>query len=52
MHRLWRLWAQSLGEKVGETDEEANVVATMRSIIVLVNFFTCFIIIAGVVHHW
>ena len=32
--------------------QEADLVAVMRSIIVLVNFITCFFIISGVVHHW
>ena len=49
--KVWKLWAKSLGEKVG-TDKDADSVAIMRTLIVLVNFSTCFIIIAGVVHHW
>lgn len=48
----WRLWAKSLGEKAGVNDKEANIIAFMRSVIVLVNFITCFFIIAGVIHQW
>lgn len=48
----WRLWAKSLGEKSGVNDKEANIIAAMRSVIVLVNFITCFFIIAGVIHNW
>lgn len=48
---LWRLWAKSLGEKVGH-DREADSVAIFRSIIVLFNVITCCFIIAGVVRHW
>ena len=33
-------------------DKDADAVAILRSIVVLVNFFTCFVIIAGVYHHW
>jgi hypothetical protein len=51
-NRYWRLWAKSLGEKVGTTDREADQVALIRSIVVLVNFMTCFFIIAGVIHQW
>ena len=51
-NKYWRLWAKSLGEKVGATDKEADVVALIRSVIVLVNFVTCFFIIAGVIHQW
>ena len=50
--RIWKLWAMSLGEKASEDSQEADLVAVMRSIIVLVNFITCFFIISGVVHHW
>ena len=42
----------SLGEKASEDSREADLVAVMRSIIVLVDFITCFFIISGVVHHW
>tara|TARA_E500000331_G_scaffold331456_1_gene353810 strand:- start:2801 stop:2956 length:156 start_codon:yes stop_codon:yes gene_type:complete len=51
MKKLWRLWAKSLGEKVGP-DKDADAVAILRSIVVLVNFLTCFVIVAGVYHHW
>lgn len=50
--KLWRLWAKSLGEKAGTTDKEANTIAAIRSVIVLVNFITCFFIISGVIHNW
>ena len=49
---MWRLWAKSLGEKQGETDSEADAIAIIRSVVVLVNFATCFVIIAGNVHNW
>lgn len=49
---LWRLWAKSLGEKTGSTNKEADIIALMRSVIILVNFITCFFIIAGVIHNW
>ena len=48
---IWRLWAKSLGEKIGY-DREADIVAGFRSIIVLFNVITCCFIIAGVVRHW
>jgi hypothetical protein len=52
MKKLWRIWAKSLGEKSGTTDSEADKIAIIRSIIVLVNFVTCFVIIAGNIHNW
>ena len=29
---MWRLWAKSLGEKVGETDTQADYNAVVRNI--------------------
>lgn len=52
MKKFWRLWAKSLGEKVGDTDSEADKIAIIRTIVVGVNFLTCFFIIAGVLRHW
>lgn len=50
--QLWRLWAKAIGEKEGATDAEADKIALIRTIIVLVNFITCFFIIAGNIHNW
>ena len=52
MRRLWRLWALSLGEKLGDNNREADIVAMLRSAVVLLNLVTCLFIIAGVVHNW
>jgi len=50
--RLWRLWAKALGEKAGNTDTEADSIACVRTIIVLIYIVTNFVIIAGVIRHW
>ena len=42
LNKWWRIWAKSLGEKVGETDKQANVVAGIRTFWWLVHIFTCF----------
>ena len=52
MKRFWKLWAMSLGEKASEDSHEADMVAIIRTIVVVVNFFTCFFIISGVIRHW
>lgn len=52
MKNLWRLWAKAIGEKEGATDAEADKIAMIRTIIVGVNFITCFFIIAGSIHNW
>ena len=50
--KLWRLWAKSLGDKSSELDREADIIAIMRTIIVLVNFITCFFIVANIIMKW
>lgn len=52
MKKLWRLWAKSLGEKAGNTDTEADRIACIRTIIVLIYVITNFFIVAGVIRHW
>jgi hypothetical protein len=49
---LWRLWAKALGEKSGATDQEADQVALVRTLIVLTYIITNLFIIAGVIRHW
>ena len=50
--KIWRLWAKALGEKASTNDSEADKVAIVRSIIVLIYIITNFFIIAGVLRHW
>ena len=50
--RLWRVWCLSLCEKASDDANEADQIAIMRTIVVLVNFATCFFIVAGVLRHW
>jgi hypothetical protein len=49
---LWSLWAKALGEKTGSTDQEADRVAVIRTVIVTVYVITNLFIIAGVIRHW
>jgi hypothetical protein len=50
--RYWRLWAKSLGEKASESDEEADKIACIRTLVVLIYIITNFFIVAGVIRHW
>jgi hypothetical protein len=52
MKTLWRLWAKALGEKSGSTDREADSVALVRTVIILIYIITNLFIIAGVIRHW
>ena len=50
--KIWRIWAKSLGEKSGNTDEESDRIACIRTVIVLSYVLTNIFIIAGVIRHW
>jgi hypothetical protein len=50
--KLWRLWAKALGQKDGLSNFEADMIAIIRTIIVLVAIITNLIIVSGVVRHW
>jgi len=49
---VWRIWAKALGEKAGNTDQEADRIAWIRTVIVLTYIITNCFIIAGVIRHW
>jgi len=50
--QVWRIWAKALGEKAGSSDAEADRIACIRTVIVLIYIITNFFIIAGVIRHW
>ena len=49
---MWRIIAKALGEKSGSNDEEADLVACVRLVIVLTYLITNMFIVAGVIRHW
>lgn len=52
MKNIWTLWAKALGEKQGKTNTDADIVASIRTVIVLTYIITNIFIIAGVIRHW
>ena len=52
MKKYWRIWAKALGEKAGSTNEEADRIALIRTLIVLCYIVTNMFIVAGVIRHW
>lgn len=52
LHKIWRIWAKALGEKAGANDKEADVVAIVRTVIVLCYIVTNMFIVSGVIRHW
>jgi hypothetical protein len=49
---MWRLWAKAIGEKASENQQEADMVAIIRTILVVSYFVTNCFIVAGVIRHW
>ena len=49
---MWRLWSKALGDKSGSNDVEANIIACIRTVIVLIYIITNFFIMAGIIRHW
>mgnify|MGYP001220696838 FL=1 len=52
MKRLWRLWAQSLGEKQGESDSEADAIARFRTLLILQGVITNILISINILISW
>ena len=50
--QIWRLWAKALGDKAGDTDQEADRIASIRTVIVLTYIITNCFIVTGVIRHW
>jgi len=50
--KIWRLWANAIGQKTGKTDREADQIACIRTFIVLSYIITNCFIAAGVIRHW
>ena len=52
MKNLWRLWSYALGRKEGRNDREANIIAGIRTIILVSYMVTNIAIVANAVRHW
>ena len=49
---MWRLWSKALGEKVGNSDKEADKVALLRTILIVQAIVTNSFIVANAIRHW
>lgn len=52
MKRFWRHWARALGEKVGESNKDADVVAFWRTLIILQAIITNLFIVINILKGW
>lgn len=46
------MWAKALGQKDGSCDREADVIALIRTILIIVTLGTNLAIVAGIIRHW
>ena len=49
MRTMWRLWAKALGEKIGDTNTEADKVALFRTLIILQAIITNILISINII---
>ena len=52
MKNLWRIWAKALGRKDGRDDREADIIACIRTFILVSYMVTNIAIVADPVRHW
>jgi hypothetical protein len=48
----WKLWALALGEKAGRSEKEADIVALIRTVVLISYMVTNGFIIANALRHW
>ena len=52
MRKLWRIWAKALGAKEGKNDREADIIACIRTFILMCYMVTNVAIVANAMRHW
>ena len=52
VRRAWKLWALSLGERPNDSERDADIVASIRTVIALINISTCLFIIINIIVGW
>jgi len=48
----WRIWAHALGPKAGRNEKEADIIAFVRTVILVSYMTTNIFIVAGVIRQW
>ena len=52
MKSAWRIWAKALGQKDGRNDREADIIASIRTLIFIAYMVTNVAIVANAIRHW
>jgi hypothetical protein len=50
--KVWSLWAKALGTKASENKTDADTVALIRTVIIVITLLGNLFLIANVIHHW
>ena len=49
---MWKYWSKAIGDKSGKDDKEADIIAVIRTGIILIYIITNIFIVAGIIRHW
>ena len=53
MKKIWTIWKYTIGSFSDEkTADYDDIVAVLRTTLVIVNFVTCFFIMGNIIHNW
>jgi len=52
MNNMWKYWAKAIGDKSGKDNKEADIIAIIRTGIILIYIITNIFIVAGIIRHW
>ena len=52
MRRAWEVWAKALGEKASEDSRTSDLVAVVRTVIVMINVICAVFIMTNIAHNW
>ena len=50
--KYWKIWCKALGEKSGTTDRQSDVIAFVRTVLVLQAIITNLFIVANILFGW
>lgn len=51
-NNMWKYWAKAIGDKSGKDNKEADIIAIIRTGIILIYIITNIFIVSGIIRHW
>jgi hypothetical protein len=52
MKKIWKIWAKALGEKSGTTDKESDMIAIVRTFLILQAIVANTFIVINICRKW